>query len=55
MELKELFGRRNTDKAQGDEKDEGKDIIQLQESQERLRPAECAAKGGRYENGQCVK
>jgi hypothetical protein len=28
-------------------------VIQLQETAERLRMAECAAKGGEYRNGQC--
>lgn len=49
------FDKKKDQTAQGDKKEPGRSVIQLQETQGRLRPAECAAKGGEYKNGQCYK
>jgi len=40
-------------KPRGEKPIEGRTPIQLEETSERLRPAECAAKEGEYINGQC--
>jgi len=46
---------RNYDqKPRGEDLENGK-TIRLVEKQERLRMAECAAKGGEYVNGSCQK
>lgn len=46
---------KDNDKPRGEKVPEGREVVQLQETQERLRPAECAAKEGTYSGGQCYK
>lgn len=40
-------------KPRGEKPIDGRTPKQLEETSERLRPAECAAKGGEYKDGQC--